>query len=455
MVIAKIREGGKVSSPLPSSRKDTKRVAGPPLHSRPYLLFLAGVKACPFLLSISGAGWFETPPRFFITIYSRTSGTSSYAALLRPDNSPRGRLIGPDFEPEGYIDFKRTPGQMVRTLLSQPKVGPTFGFISRRSGRVEWKETEPIRAMAPNLWPIFPTSVRICEPRLIGKMRKKYRRRKEARRFFIMERVRLRKEKFQSRINPPANGRTKRIDRAKPIRTSTLQLDASERTEMLWPGIGRVITWLNSNHGPFYPRPRLWTRRADIHQLLSPDQTYEYSPILLLHLLRSRTTVIYLFSYNLSLLLRISYLIFLPRFFFLILRENFVIEINKQTNASRLSYREIENFRLPCARAEYKRRSSLGPVSPPLSERTEIIQNFLAVKPNWREGRGWSTGVRETEHPYFSVKYHRDQVLMLRAGIQEKPRISSLLGSFPTRARLHVERRVQHPKPSISENERS
>lgn len=52
----------------------------------------------------------------------------------------------------------------------------------------------------------------------------------------------LRKEKFQSRINPPANGRTKRIDRAKPIRTSTLQLDASERTEMLWPGIGRVIT---------------------------------------------------------------------------------------------------------------------------------------------------------------------------------------------------------------------
>lgn len=289
MVIAKIK-GGKVSSPLPSSRKDTKRVAGPPLHSRPYLLFLAGVKACPFLLSISGAGWFETPPRFFITIYSRTSGTSSYAALLRPDNSPRGRLIGPDFEPEGYIDFKRTPGQMVRTLLSQPKVGPTFGFISRRSGRVEWKETEPIRAMAPNLWPIFPTSVRICEPRLIGKMRKKYRRRKEARRFFIMERVRLRKEKFQSRINPLANGRTKRIDRAKPIRTSTLQLDANERTEMLWPGIGRVITWLNSNHGPFYPRPRLWTRRADIHQLLSPDQTYEYSPILLLHLLRSHKT---------------------------------------------------------------------------------------------------------------------------------------------------------------------
>lgn len=59
----------------------------------------------------------------------------------------------------------------------------------------------------------------------------------------------------------------------------------------------------------------------------------------------------------------------------------------------------------------YPERSS----SRPLSERIEIIQNFLAVKPNSGRG-GLIHGVRETEHPYFSVKYHRDQVLMLRAG---------------------------------------
>lgn len=55
-------------------------------------------------------------------------------------------MIGPDFEPEGYIDFKRTPGQMVRTLLSQPKVGqPNFWiyFTPVGSSRVERNGANP------------------------------------------------------------------------------------------------------------------------------------------------------------------------------------------------------------------------------------------------------------------------------------------------------------------------
>lgn len=118
MVIAKIK-GRKVSP----SRKDTKRDS--PLHSCPHLLFLAGVKACPSLLSISNR-MIRDPfpsPRFFITIYSRTSGTSSYAALLWPANSPRGRLIGPDFGSRKDIDFKNSTTDGTDTSF-QPKVSP-------------------------------------------------------------------------------------------------------------------------------------------------------------------------------------------------------------------------------------------------------------------------------------------------------------------------------------------
>lgn len=172
------------------------------------------------------------------------------------------------------------------------------------------------------------------------------------------------------------------VDRVKPVWTSILQLDA--RTEMLWSAIGRVITWLNTNHGPFYPRTRLWTRRAiSISYPLSPDQTYEYSrlPLDLPRPYTSRTShsrfrIISRFSFG---------KIFLPFYpiFSFSLPEKTLSSAHEGTNASRK-----KNFRLPCARAEYKRQEDpLSDRLAPLSEKTEIIQNFLAVKPNRREGR--------------------------------------------------------------------
>lgn len=63
--------------------------------------------------------------------------------------------------------------------------------------------------------------------------------------------------------------------------------------------------------------------------------------------------------------------------------------------------------------------------------------------------------------PYFPVRYHRDQLLMLRSqsGRFGKPRISGLPGSFPmgkTETMLGA-RGTMHPtsESGISENERS
>lgn len=117
----------------------------------------------------------------------------------------------------------------------------------------------------------------ICEPRSIGERNIAEPAAKGTRRFFIMERVWV-------------SGREKRnsewilrlmlesvVDR---VRTSTLQLDTSkERNALDW----RVITWLNTNHGSFYPRPRLWIKlypaatltRSNVRNL-SLDSSYVF-----------------------------------------------------------------------------------------------------------------------------------------------------------------------------------
>lgn len=204
MVIAKIK-GGKVSP----SRKDTKRDS--PLHSCPHLLFLAGVKAS--LLSISNR-MIRDPfpsPRFFITIYSRTSGTSSYAALLWPANSPRGRLIGPDFGSRKDIDFKNSTTDGTDTSF-QPKVSPlpTNFWIyftpieSSGNGANPDDGSESMTDLSNIGW--------ICGPRLIGDAKEISQTRCERNStiFHYGTSIGRRKEKFQSRINPPANARTGR-----------------------------------------------------------------------------------------------------------------------------------------------------------------------------------------------------------------------------------------------------
>lgn len=164
------------------------------------------------------------------------------------------------------------------------------------------------------------------------------------------------------------------VDRVKPVRTSILQLDASKERNAL---VGRVITWLNTNHGPFYPRTRLWTRRAiSISYPLSPDQTYEYSrlPLDLPRPYTSRTShsrfrIISRFSFGK--ILRPFY----PVFSFS-LPEKTLSSAHEGTNASRLSYRK-KNFRLPCARAEYKRQED---PSRPIIREDRDYSEFLSRK---------------------------------------------------------------------------
>lgn len=139
---------------------------------------------------------------------------------------------------------------------------------------------------------------------------------------------------------------------------------------------------------------------------------------------------------------------FYPVFSFSLL-EKTLSSAHEGTNASRLSYRK-KNFRLPCARAEYKRQEDpLSDRLAPLSEKTEIIQNFLAVKPNRREGRLIHGGQGNGTAVFFGE-------ISSGSSINAKSRRPPLPGKatdikfarFPTRARVHVERRVQHSKTS-------
>lgn len=168
--------------------------------------FLPGqekASSCPF--HSRRTGWFHPFPslrfRFFflfITIYSRTSGTSSYAALLWPNDSEQA--IDRSRFRAGRISILRTAGQMVRTLLSIQKLAPSANFsiyfTPIGSSRVE-NGANPFR------WLESMTDLSyigwICEPRLIGNADRPAA--KGTRRFFITERA----EERRVRMNQCSN----------------------------------------------------------------------------------------------------------------------------------------------------------------------------------------------------------------------------------------------------------
>lgn len=217
--------------------------------------FLPGqekASSCPF--HSRRTGWFHPFPslrfRFFflfITIYSRTSGTSSYAALLWPNDSEQA-IDRPRFR-AGRISILRTAGQMVRTLLSTPqKLAPpanfSIYFTPIGSSRVE-NGANPFR------WLESMTDLSyigwICEPRLIG----------NAKEISRTDPPRKELDDFSSRNEQRKdesewiNARTDRSGQTWPNRFATSK---NRESRMLWSarGIATVITRPDTNHGPSF-----------------------------------------------------------------------------------------------------------------------------------------------------------------------------------------------------------
>lgn len=280
---------------------------------------------------------------------------------------------------------------MVRTLLSTPqKLAPpanfSIYFTPIGSSRVE-NGANPFR------WLESMTDLSyigwICEPRLIG----------NAKEISRTDPPRKELDDFSSRNE-------QRKDESDPEWINA----RTDRSGQTWPN--RFATSKNRESR------MLWSARGIANQVLSKaTRTKSYS---IVH------TLISLSMYNLSLedeaSLREKMLssTFHPVFFLPILfaQERKLCHHKggrKETNAFLIEERKIY---LGLKLAEYKRSKDprLLPGTlflSPIIREDRNYSEFLSRKAELGEGR---VDPRGREHPYFSVKYHRDQVLMLRVG---------------------------------------